>query len=349
MGCLMNERVVSGKTKEEDFGIENSLRPRTLNEYIGQERVKENLRISIEAAKARGDALDHVLLSGPPGLGKTTLANIIANELEVDIRITTGPTIDRVGDLGSILSSLQSHQVLFIDEVHRLNHIVEEKLYPAMEDFMLDIIIGEGPAARIINLPLQPFTMIGATTRIALLTGPLRDRFGLPFRLDFYTVKDIQRIINRSARILEVEIDTHSAHEIALRSRGTPRVANRLLKRVRDYAQVRANGQISPEVAQESLKLLEIDDLGLDEGDRRVLKTIIEKFDGGPVGLETIAAASGEESDTIMDVYEPYLLQLGFIQRTPRGRSATRLAYEHLGLKYGKDKNYDEAEQPGLL
>jgi len=340
----MTDRIVSPKPRAEERKNEASLRPLTLSEYIGQERVKENLCILIEAAKAREEAADHVLLYGPPGLGKTTLANVIANEMGVGIRVTSGPAIERAGDLAAILTNLRRGDILFIDEVHRLSHIVEEVLYPAMEDFALDIIIGKGPAARSIRLKLPRFTIIGATTRIALMTSPLRDRFGVVYRLDFYAQDAMEAIVHRSAGILEVPLDDGGCREIARRARGTPRVANRLLRRVRDYAQVRARGTISSEVARAALRLLEVDDLGLDSADRRVLHVIIDKFEGGPVGVDTIAAALSEESDTIMDVYEPYLLQLGFLGRTPRGRVATKRAYEHLGIPYDQ-----KAAQPGLL
>ncbi|MCG2767863.1 MAG: Holliday junction branch migration DNA helicase RuvB [Chloroflexota bacterium] len=340
----MTDRIVSPKPREEERKNEASLRPLTLSEYIGQERVKENLCILIEASKARGEAADHVLLYGPPGLGKTTLANVIANEMGVGIRVTSGPAIERAGDLAAILTNLRRGDILFIDEVHRLSHIVEEVLYPAMEDFALDIIIGKGPAARSIRLKLPRFTIIGATTRIALMTSPLRDRFGVVYRLDFYAQDAMEAIVRRSAGILEVVLDDGGCREIACRARGTPRVANRLLRRVRDYAQVRAQGTINTEVARAALQLLEVDDLGLDSADRRVLRVIIDKFDGGPVGVDTIAAALSEESDTIMDVYEPYLLQLGFLGRTPRGRVATKRAYEHLGIPYDQ-----KASQPELL
>mgnify|MGYP000079454442 CR=1 FL=1 len=331
---MSEERVISPRLQEEEIALDASLRPRRLDEFIGQERVKANLRILIEAAKGRSEALDHVLLYGPPGLGKTTLANVIANEMNVNIRVTSGPAIERAGDLAAILTNLRRGDVLFIDEVHRLGRAVEEILYPAMEDYALDIIIGKGPSARSIRLKLPRFTIIGATTRLALVTSPLRARFGAVYRLDFYSPDAMLAIVRRSAAILQVDIDDGGVEEIAHRARGTPRVANRLLKRVRDYAQVRADGRITREVAQAALNLLEVDNLGLDDIDRKVLRTIIEKFDGGPVGLDTIAAAISEEADTIMDVYEPYLLQLGFLTRTPRGRVVTRHAYEHLGIEY---------------
>jgi len=326
------ERILSGKPRQEDIALDTSLRPRRLTEYVGQEKIKDNLRIAIAAAQQRGEPLDHVLLYGPPGLGKTTLAYIIAAEMGVSIRITSGPAIERPGDLAAILTNLQPDDTLFIDEIHRLARTVEEILYPAMEDYGLDLVLGKGPGARSVRLSLSRFTLIGATTRYAMMSPPLRDRFGAVYRLDFYDWEAVAAIIRRSARILEVEIEEGGTQEIARRARGTPRVANRLLKRVRDYAQVMADGVITEPVAQEALARLEIDDLGLDEVDHKVLRSIIEKFDGGPVGLDTIAASISEESDTIMDVYEPYLLQVGFIQRTPRGRVATRLAYEHLGL-----------------
>lgn len=324
-------RMVSGKKRTEDR-LDNALRPRRLDEMTGQERIVENLRILIEAARGRREAIDHVLLYGPPGLGKTTFAHVIANEMDVNIRITAGPSIERAGDLAAILTHLREGDVLFIDEIHRLGRAVEEVLYPAMEDFALDIVIGKGPSAKNVRLNLPRFTVIGATTRLALLTAPLRARFGAVYRLDFYSLEAMSEIVSRAAKLLAVPIDEDGIHEIARRARGTPRVALRLLKRVRDYAEVRAEGAITAGVAAEALDLLEIDPLGLDDIDRRVLLTIIEKFEGGPVGLDTIAASISEEADTIMDVYEPYLLQLGFIERTPRGRVATRLAYEHLGL-----------------
>jgi Holliday junction DNA helicase RuvB len=328
------ERLVTPRQREDDdVAAERSLRPRRLEEYIGQHRVKKNLSIFIEAAKAREESLDHVLLYGPPGLGKTTLAAIIAAEMGVSLRVTSGPAIERQGDLVSILTNLQPGDVLFIDEIHRLNRVVEEVLYSSMEDFVVDIVIGKGPAARTMRINLPRFTLIGATTRLALLTGPLRDRFGAVMRLDFYDDDAMQEIIERSASILQLKLDPHGAKALAGRARGTPRIANRLLRRVRDVAQVVGDGIVTAEIADHALNLLEIDHLGLDETDRRILEAVIEKFDGGPVGIDTLAAATSEETDTIMDVYEPYLIQLGFLQRTPRGRIATRRAYEHLGIE----------------
>ncbi len=326
------ERILSGKPREEDVALDTSLRPKRLADYVGQEKVKDNVRISIAAAQKRREPLDHVLLYGPPGLGKTTLSYIIAAEMGVSIRVTSGPAIERPGDLAAILTNLQKDDVLFIDEIHRLARAIEEILYPAMEDFALDLVLGKGPGARSVRLSLPRFTLVGSTTRYAMLSPPLRDRFGAVYRLDFYDPEAIGAIIRRSARILAVEIEEGGVGEIARRARGTPRVANRLLRRVRDYAQVMAEGVITEAVALEALARLEIDFLGLDEVDHKVLRTIVEKFDGGPVGLDTIAASISEEADTIMDVYEPYLMQVGFLQRTPRGRLATRLAYEHLGL-----------------
>ncbi len=328
----MSDRITSPSSKQEELALELSLRPKKLSEYIGQDKVKENLKILLDAAKGRNESVDHILLYGPPGLGKTTLANIIANELNAAIKITAGPSIERPGDLAAIVTNLRAGDVLFIDEVHRLNRAVEEILYPAMEDFALDLITGKGPSARSIRLKLPRFTIVGATTRFAMLSAPLRDRFGAVYRLDYYDLSAMETIVDRSAKILGAEIEPQAVTEIAQRSRGTPRVTNRLLKRVRDYAQVRADGKISAAVAHQALAMLEVDELGLDEIDRKVLRTIIEKFGGGPVGLDTIAAAVSEEADTIMDVYEPYLLQLGFLDRTPRGRTATRRAYEHLGM-----------------
>ena len=328
------DRIITSTMQNEDVDVENSLRPKSLDDYLGQEKAKEQLKIFIEAAKSRNEQLDHVLLYGPPGLGKTTLASIIANEMGVNLRITSGPAIERAGDLAAILTNLNENDVLFIDEIHRINRSVEEVLYSAMEDFCLDIIIGKGPSARSIRLDLPKFTLIGATTRAGMLTNPLRDRFGVICKLDYYTVDELAKIVSRSSEILGAEIQIGGATEIARRSRGTPRIANRLLKRVRDYAQVRADGNITDDVANKALELLGVDRLGIDYVDEKLLMTIIEKFRGGPVGLDTLAASIGEDRNTIEDVYEPYLLQLGFINRGPRGRIAMPLAYEHLNMPY---------------
>ena len=332
MSAPVPERVIAGGRADEDEGYEAGLRPRSLNEYIGQDRIRDNLQVSVAAARGRREALDHVLLYGPPGLGKTTLAHVIGAEMGVTVRATAGPVIEKPGDLAGMLTTLQAHEVLFIDEIHRMAPAIEEILYPAMEDFELDIVIGEGPSARSVKVELQRFTLVGATTRAGLLTAPLRSRFGIVHRLDFYNETDIVEIVRRSARILGVPTDADAAREIGRRSRGTPRIANRLLRRVRDYAQVRADGTITTDVARAALSLLEVDEHGFDEVDRKLLRTIIDKFGGGPVGVNSIAAAIHEEKDAIEDIYEPFLIQAGFLDRTPRGRVATAHAYEYFGL-----------------
>ena len=334
----MNERLVSGKSHEEDYSLDTNLRPRQLSDYVGQHRVKSNLEIAIAAARQRGEPLDHILVYGPPGLGKTTLANIVATEMGVRIKTTSGPAIERPGDMVAILTQLQEDDILFVDEVHRLNRVVEEVLYPAMEDFFVSWVIDKGLKARSMNLTIKPFTLIGATTRYGMVSSPLRDRFGSTHRLDFYDEDDMRTIVQRSTRILDIKAEPEGIYEIARRARGTPRVANRLLKRVRDYALVMADNVVTKEVAIDALARLDVDSLGLDNIDHMVLRSIIEKFDGGPVGLDTLAASISEEGETIEEVYEPYLLQLGFLDRTPRGRVATRRAYEHLGFEYTKDR-----------
>ncbi len=340
----MENRIIATDIMEEDYKVENSLRPKLLCDYIGQTKVKENLKVFIEAAKARGEPLDHVLLYGPPGLGKTTLAGIIANEMDVNIKITSGPAIEKPGEMASILNNLQDGDLIFVDEIHRLNRQVEEVLYPAMEDYVIDIMIGKGASARSIRLDLPRFTLVGATTRAGLLTAPLRDRFGVVHRLEFYTVEELVTIVMRSASVFQVEIDEKGALEIARRSRGTPRLANRLLKRVRDFAQVKYDGIITKEIARSALDLLEVDKLGLDNTDRLILRTMMEKFAGGPVGLDTLAASVGEDSGTIEDVYEPYLIKNGFLARTPRGRVITDLAYRHFGLSVNGGEETDKGK-----
>ena len=342
----MTERLVSGELVQEDAALDASLRPKRLVDFVGQEKVKDNLSIAIQASKMRNDVLDHVMIYGPPGLGKTTLAHIISQEMGVSIRVTSGPAIERAGDMAAILTSINADDVLFIDEIHRLSRVVEEVLYPAMEDFFLSWVVGKGLGARNINLRINRFTLIGATTRYGMVSAPLRDRFGAVYHLDYYDLKATESIVKRSARIYGIEIDDRGVKEIASRSRGTPRVANRLLRRSRDYAQVMADGRITGEIAMEALAKLEVDLLGLDGIDHKLLRSILDKFSGGPVGLDTLAASIGEDSDTIMDIYEPYLLQLGFLDRTPRGRMATRLAYEHLGKQY---EEKEESPQGKLL
>ncbi len=345
----MESRQIAANRTEEDLKYEANLRPRTFEEYLGQDRVKENLKVAIDAARGRKDVLDHLLFHGPPGLGKTSLAYIIAREMGVNVRATSGPVVERPGDLAALLTNLEEGDVLFIDEIHRLNHVVEEVLYPAMEDYQIDIMIGQGPSARSIKLDLKRFTLIGATTRSGLLTSPLRNRFGAIFRLDFYSAETLTQILGRSASLLGVTGDQEGIAEIARRSRGTPRIANRLLRRVRDYAQVRGDGTITKQVTEEALKMLEVDPRGFDKMDTLLLLTLIDKFDGGPVGVETLAAAIGEEKDTIEDVYEPFLIQAGFLHRTPRGRVATSLAYEHFGRKKGSGVPGNSKKQDSLF
>jgi Holliday junction DNA helicase RuvB len=342
-GTTQQNRPVSTKKQPDEEQFDLSLRPKTLNEYVGQTKIKQHLQIFLGAAKKRKEPIEHVLVYGPPGLGKTTLAFVLANELGVKIKVTSGPAIERAGDLASMLTNLEDFDILFIDEVHRLPRIVEEVLYPAMEDFKFDIVLGKGPGARSVRLDLPRFTIIGATTRIGQVSSPLRDRFGMTFRLNYYENEEIQQIVNRSAKILGVKIDEAAVKEISSRARYTPRVANRLLRRVRDFAEVRADGKINASIAKDALDLLEIDGLGLDRNDRRILKTLLEKFSGGPVGLNSLAAATGEEEDTITDIYEPFLIRLGFLERTPKGRKATKLAFEHL------NKDYEPTKQANLF
>ncbi len=341
-----NNRLVNPDSHAEDQETDQTLRPQLMDEYVGQQKIKENLKIFIQAAKERGEALDHALFYGPPGLGKTTLANIIAREMNVNIKTTSGPVIEHAGEVSGILTNLSEKDVLFIDEIHRLNRVIEEILYPAMEDFQLDLIVGQGPNARSIKLNTPKFTLVGATTRVGLLTSPLRGRFGIIHRLEFYTPADLQKIVTRSAKILKIQIESDGAYEIARRSRGTPRIANRLLRRIRDYAQVKADNIITKEVANIGLEMLEVDELGLDYMDRSLLLTIIEKFDGGPVGLDTLAAAVSEEKDTIEDVYEPFLIQCGYLERTPRGRKATKLAYRHFSIDKQQQEQIAASKKP---
>ncbi len=343
------ERIISSEKQMEETSMEASLRPCRLNDFVGQEKLKMNLRVFIDAARGRKEALDHVLLYGPPGLGKTTLSHIIAAEMEVNIKATSGPVLERPGDLAAVLTNLKDGDVLFVDEIHRLNRTVEELLYPAMEDFQLDIMLGEGPSARVIKLDLPRFTLVGATTRAGLLTSPLRDRFGVVDRLNFYEIKELTRIVIRSAGLLAVKVDEEGAYEIARRSRGTPRIANRLLRRVRDFAEVEGDGVITRAIADRALLQLDVDPLGLDHMDQKLIRTLIEKFDGGPVGISTLSAAIGEEKDTIEDVFEPYLIQHGYLARTPRGRVATRIAYEHFGIPYSRTRTRQDGIVPGEL